>query len=71
MPIKLVIHFKILKKIMQKPLTIANNSLALTSKASNTKSKNTVQTKSKKIGDKVLAIFNYQYKESDLEQFVF
>jgi hypothetical protein len=58
---------------MQKP----NNTAATAPKnrtaanKSTTKNNNRMYTQGKKIADKVMNIFNYQYKDSDLEQFVF
>lgn len=45
--------------------------IKVTAKPSCTKSKNILYVQGKKITDKVLHILNYQYKDSDLEQFVF
>jgi len=58
---------------MQKP-TAGQSQKSRTAAATNkaiTQNKNRMYAHGKKIADKVLNIFNYQYTEKDLEQFVF
>jgi len=59
---------------MKKFPAIANDKksqLSATNKISRTRRNNTLQAVAKKKADKLINIFNYQYQESDLEQFVF
>jgi hypothetical protein len=61
---------------MQKPTptaTAAQGRKSRTTTASKaiTKNKHRMYAHGKKIADRVMNIFNYQYQESDLEQFVF
>lgn len=58
---------------MQKPNanhTSRGRTVAATTKAI-TKNKNRMYAHGKKIADRVMNIFNYQYTDKDLEQFVF
>jgi|GEM_PF-5951307 len=45
--------------------------LAVAARINRSKNKKTLYDRGKKIADKVINIFNYQYNDSDLEQFVF
>ena len=58
---------------MQKPTiaTHGHKGRSATAPKIITKNKNRVYVHGKKIADKVMNIFNYQYTEKDLEQFVF
>ncbi len=61
---------------MQKPLIKnekqkAGTGVTITAVNNPAKNNKNLYQQGKKMADKVLNIFNYQYKDSDLEQFVF
>jgi hypothetical protein len=57
---------------MQKPTAgQSQKSRSTTAGKAITKNKNRMYAHGKKIADKVMNIFNYQYTDKDLEQFVF
>ena len=49
----------------------AVNAVTITAVNHPEKNKKNLYQQGKKMADKVMNIFNYQYKDSDLEQFVF